>query len=56
MGYEYDYVFDWMVKKPSVPGQITSKEDEEKKEGDKANLNTSGQGNGANSDNNVQDQ
>ena len=20
MGYEYDYVFDWMVKKPSIPG------------------------------------
>jgi len=19
MGYEYDYVFDWMVKKPNVP-------------------------------------
>ena len=33
MGYEYDYVFDWMVKKPSVPNQITSKDDE-KQEGD----------------------
>lgn len=30
MGYEYDYVFDWMVKKPNVPNQITSKADEEK--------------------------
>jgi hypothetical protein len=28
MGYEYDYVFDWMIKKPNVPGQITSKEED----------------------------
>lgn len=51
MGYEYDYVFDWMVKKPSVPGQISSKNEEDKQnEGDGANLNTSGHNNGANSD------
>ena len=51
MGYEYDYVFDWMVKKPSVPGQITAKNEEEKVgEADGANLNTSGQNLGANSD------
>lgn len=41
MGFEYDYVFDWMVKKPNVPSQITSKTEEEKQnEGDGANLNT----------------
>lgn len=51
MGYEYDYVFDWMVKKPSVPGQISSKNEEDKQnEGDGGNLNTSGHNNGANSD------
>jgi hypothetical protein len=55
MGYEYDYVFDWMVKKPSVPGQITSKNEEDKQnEADGGNLNTSGHGNGANSDANIQ--
>ncbi len=36
MGYEYDFVFDWMVKKQqpggSVAGQISSQPDEEKKE------------------------
>ena len=28
MGYEYDFVFDWMVKKPSQP--IKSKEEDNK--------------------------
>lgn len=38
MGYEYDYVFDWMVKKPNIPAQITSKnEDEKQNEGEVAN-------------------
>jgi hypothetical protein len=39
MGYEYDYVFDWMVKKPNVPNQITSKTDEEKAVDDAAGNN-----------------
>mgnify|MGYP006878245319 CR=1 FL=1 len=42
MGYEYDYVFDWMVKKPSVPGQITDKEEGKQGEEDGQNLNLSG--------------
>ena len=29
-GYEYDYVFDWMVKKPTIPTQIAPKGEEEK--------------------------
>ena len=48
MGFEYDYVFDWMVKKPNVPSQITSKNEEEKQnEGDGGVINTDQ--NGANS-------
>ena len=31
-GYEYDYVFDWMVKKPTIPTSITSKGAEEEKQ------------------------
>lgn len=55
MGYEYDYVFDWMVKKPSIPGQITSKNEEDKQnEGENPNLNTSGHFNAGNSENNEQ--
>ena len=34
MGYEYDYVFDWMVKKPNLPNQIGSKEEEKQPEND----------------------
>lgn len=30
MGYEYDFVFDWMVKKPSPQGQIKTGTDQEK--------------------------
>ena len=30
-GYEYDYVFDWMVKKPNAPEKIISKTEEENK-------------------------
>jgi casein kinase 1 len=37
-GYEYDYVFDWMVKKPNAPEKISSKIEEDKQnEGDPAN-------------------
>lgn len=31
-GYEYDYVFDWMVKKPNVPEKISNKLEEDKQE------------------------
>ena len=30
MGYEYDFVFDWMVKKPSPQQQIKSNDEESK--------------------------
>ena len=30
MGYEYDYVFDWMVKKQNPSSQINLKNEEEK--------------------------
>ena len=30
MGYEYDFVFDWMVKKPSPQQQIKSNDEETK--------------------------
>ena len=30
MGYEYDYVFDWMVKKPNPQNSIQPKNEEEK--------------------------
>jgi hypothetical protein len=33
MGYEYDFLFDWMVKKSSVPSQLKSGEEEKKDEG-----------------------
>ena len=36
MGYEYDYVFDWMVKKPNLPNQISSKEEEKLPDNDSA--------------------
>ena len=49
MGYEYDYVFDWMVKKPNVPGLLTSKNEEDKQDQDGNNLDTSGHNNGDNS-------
>ena len=52
MGFEYDYVFDWMVKKPNVPGQLTSKNEEDKQDGDGTNLNTDGQNNADNSTSN----
>lgn len=44
MGYEYDYVFDWMVKKPNVPNSITANKNEEDKQNDNdgGNLNNSG--------------
>lgn len=32
MGYEYDFVFDWMVKKQSPNSQIKSNEEERKDE------------------------
>lgn len=35
MGYEYDFVFDWMVKKPTPHSQIKNNEEEAKDE-DKA--------------------
>ena len=31
-GYEYDYVFDWMVKKPNPTSSITAKNEEEKQQ------------------------
>jgi hypothetical protein len=33
MGYEYDFVFDWMVKKPSPQQQIKSNDEETKDDG-----------------------
>ena len=32
MGYEYDFVFDWMVKKQN-PGQVLKSEEEKNEEG-----------------------
>ena len=34
MGYEYDFVFDWMVKKPTPQQQVRSN-DEDKQDDDK---------------------
>ena len=38
MGYEYDYVFDWMVKKPNAPnnalGAAGKTEEDKQNEGD----------------------
>ena len=31
-GFEYDYVFDWMVKKPNAPEQMLKADDENKNE------------------------
>ena len=42
MGYEYDYVFDWMVKKPNMPGQIGLKSDDEKQDGENQDQNNGG--------------
>ena len=33
MGYEYDFVFDWMVKKKNPTHPLKSAEDEKKEEG-----------------------
>jgi hypothetical protein len=33
MGYEYDFLFDWMVKKSTAPSQLKSGEEEKKDEG-----------------------
>ena len=33
MGYEYDYVFDWMVKKPNPQMSIANKEDHKEPDG-----------------------
>ena len=37
MGYEYDFVFDWMVKKsiPASTGALKNGEEEKKEEEDK---------------------
>lgn len=43
MGFEYDYVFDWMVKKPAIEGPMGSAQKEEDKN------NEAGNDNGANS-------
>ena len=32
MGYEYDFVFDWMVKKPTPHPQIKNNDEEAKDE------------------------
>ena len=32
MGYEYDFVFDWMVKKPTPQQQVRSNDDDAKDE------------------------
>ena len=37
MGYEYDYVFDWMVKKPNAPNSAlgaAKNEEDKQNEGD----------------------
>jgi len=34
MGYEYDFVFDWMVKKQNPSSSIKGPGEEEKKDGD----------------------
>lgn len=31
-GFEYDYVFDWMVKKPNAPEKLLKADDENKNE------------------------
>lgn len=31
-GYEYDYVFDWMVKKPNAPEKMLKADDDNKNE------------------------
>ena len=31
MGFEYDYVFDWMVKKPAIEGPLGNTQKEEDK-------------------------
>ena len=31
-GFEYDYVFDWMVKKPNAPEKMLKADDENKNE------------------------
>jgi len=39
MGYEYDYVFDWMVKKPNAPTNAlgaAKNEEDKQNEGDAA--------------------
>ena len=43
MGYEYDYVFDWMVKKPNPQNSIQQKNEEEK-QNDQGVSNTPGAG------------
>lgn len=40
MGYEYDFVFDWMVKKQNPAHPIKSTEDEKKDEAGDANMQT----------------
>ena len=35
MGYEYDFVFDWMVKKPTPQQQLRSNDDDAAKEEEK---------------------
>jgi len=32
-GFEYDYVFDWMVKKPQVGGMPTAGKDDDEQDG-----------------------
>ena len=40
MGYEYDYVFDWMVKKPTIQGALTTNAENEKQaEGEPGTVN-----------------
>ena len=39
MGYEYDYVFDWMIKKPNPQNSIQPKNDEDKQKIEQADRN-----------------
>lgn len=42
MGYEYDFVFDWMVKKPSPAQQVRGAGEEEKKDKDDNDVGSNG--------------
>lgn len=47
MGYEYDYVFDWMVKKPNAPNNalgVGKAEEDKQNEGEGTGTGQNGAG------------